>query len=466
MDNDIYVNMLRGYQKQALDEIISSLSNGEAPLLHLDTGSGKTVIFCEILKRIQSKNKHALMVVRGRQLVQQAYDRLQREKVSAGVLMANHYAYRLSEKIQVVSIDTVISRKLKPQSDLIILDEAHLANSKGYKDFLSQYNVPVLSVTATPYNPCGHLANKIIRPITFNELVEQGYLVPPRYFAPSLPSMKGVKTVNGDYASADLYKTMNPLIGDLVSHYKTIAPNRQTICFAVNLNHSKHITEIFKSNGIPAVHCDADTSLSDRKKAIDGLKSGEFKILCNVGVFNLGVDIPWADCIIMARPTKSLNLYIQQLGRGTRPHEGKTDFIVLDHAGNCLRHGFIEEEREANLTHEEKESKVKSPTTCLTCFAVFYGSKCPNCGMSNPVKLRKLNIEDGELVEIKILTPEQELMRKRKAIDIVRKQKKYKLGWRWYEAKRLYGEEIAEQMFPKRQIPDFILTKLNKRNIM
>ena len=86
--------------------------------------------------------------------------------------------------------------------------------------------------------------------------------------------------------------------------------------------------------------------------------------------------------------------------------------------------------------------------------------------MSNPVKLRKLNIEDGELVEIKILTPEQELMRKRKAIDIVRKQKKYKLGWRWYEAKRLYGEEIAEQMFPKRQIPDFILTKLNKRNIM
>ena len=448
--------MLREYQKQSIEQILASLSNGEMPLLHLDTGSGKTVIFCEILKRIRDKNKHALMVVRGRQLVDQAYNRLKRENVQAGVLMANHYAHRMSEKIQVVSIDTVISRKLKPKADLIILDEAHLANSKGYKDFLAQYNVPILSVTATPYNPCGHIANKIIRSATFNQLVEQGYLVPPRYFAPELPDMKGVKTVQGDYAQTDLYKKMNPIIGDLIKHYRSMASDRKAICFAVNINHSKHIAETFTANGIPAIHCDADTPMDKRIEAIEGLKTGKYKILSNVGIFSLGVDIPWADCIIMARPTKSLNLYIQQLGRGTRPNDGKHDFIVLDHSGNTLRHGFIEEEREANLTHEEKEIKVKSPTTCLSCFAVFYASKCPNCGMSNPVKLRKLEIKDGELVEFKALTPEQELQRKRKAIDSMRKLKKYKLGWRYFEAKRLYGEDIAEQMFPKKVIPAWL----------
>lgn len=450
--------MLRNYQKQALDSILGAFAQGKRPLLYLETGAGKTHIFCEILKKCHAKGKRAIMVVRGRQLVDQASRRLDHEGTPHGVLMAGHWRYRLSEPIQVASIDTLISRGVVPEADLIVIDEGHLAVSKGYKDFLMQYDCPVLSVTATPFSPMGHLADTIIRPITFDELVEQGYLCPPRYFAPTMPDLKGVHSNKDDYIQTELAECMDKgnLIGDLVHHYIKLASGRKAVCFAVNIRHSRNICDAFNSAGIPAIHADADSSVEERLGAIEKLRTGEASILCNVGIFNLGVDIPFLDCLILARPTKSINLYRQQLGRGTRPHSGKTDFLVLDHASNVMRHGFINEELPAVLTTETKIPVPKSMVTCLNCFAVFSSSRCPNCGNENEVRFRKIEIKDGELKELR---PEDLVKRDIKALKAERKAKGYKRGWIYWAMVRKYGKEYADQHFHR--TPDWIKSRLS-----
>ena len=461
--------MLREYQQKAFNQIKENFSKGiTKQLLVMSCGAGKTVIFCELLKRCKEKNIKALMVVRGRQLVDQASNRLKREGIPHGVLMAGDYRYRLCEPIQVASVDTAVRRGIYPEAGVAIVDEAHMATSESYKEFISHYE-NILGVTATPYPEIGlgHIAETIVEPISFDELVEQGFLVPPRYFAPSLPDLKGVKTQGGEYNQEQLGKRMNDgaLIGDLVSHFKAHASNRKAVYFAVNIKHSHAIADCFTDNGIPALHCDADTSLRDRNTAFGKLKDGIIQIIVNVGIVSTGVDIPWVDCIGMVRPTKSLNLYLQQLGRGTRPYEGKKDFLLLDHSGNCLRHGFINDKREPILTTSPSVTRTISPTQCLKCFAVFYGSKCPECSNINPAHQRKLEIKDGDLKEITVLTEDQKLIRYvsdlKKKIKTMRTKdgKPYKRGYAYFELKRTHGEEIANCFFKKRIVPSWVTRK-------
>jgi len=455
--------VLRPYQKSALDLIRQAFNNNERKvLLHLDTGAGKTVIFCELLKLAKAKGLHAIMVVRGRQLVDQASKRLDREGVEHGVLMAGHWRQRLNQPIQVCSIDTLISRSLTPKADLIVIDEAHLATSKGYGEFLGKYaHASVLSVTATPYGPMG--SQHVIRPISTAELIEQGYLVPPRYFAPSLPNLKGIKTVNGDYANKELEERIDEggLIGDIVANWLILGGGRPTICFAVSVHHSKNICQAFNAKGVKAEHMDANTPDKERQEILERSETGETKIIVNVGILGLGVDMPWVSCLIMARPTKSEILFVQQLGRGTRPYPGKSDFILLDHSSNCLRHGFLTDEREVNLTNAAREEKPKSVTMCEKCFCVFYSGSCPNCGEKNEVKLKKFETKEGNLEEI---TPEKMVALRIKQLKKIRKSKGYKRGWLWHQLKNEYGEEFANKHY--KRTPDWVKKKISGKGLL
>ena len=291
------------------------------------------------------------MVVRGRKLVDQCHKRLMREGVYHGVLMNNHWNINPSANIQICSIDTLISRKIFPPADLIVYDEAHNAVSKGYREFVSHYpNAYHLAVTATPYTdqPLTHIAEHIVKPITMQDLINKGYLVPPIYYAPKTVDVSSVKISQStkDYVVNDLEKIINEnnIVGDLVETWRSFSEHRQTLVFAVSVKHSKHIAQMFNEAGIAAEHCDAETPEREREEVIKRFESGETKVITNVNLWSTGVDIPCVGCVVMARPTKSYTLFIQQLGRGTRPFPGKENFIVLDNAGNILRHGFITEE--------------------------------------------------------------------------------------------------------------------------
>ena len=400
----------RPYQSDSISQIRNEfLSGNKKVLLWLATGAGKTWIFSKMIKESSERGKKSLIVVRGRKLVDQASQRLFREGVPHGVLMSSHWNRRAHERVQVCSIDTMIARNLRPEADLIVIDEAHLASSEGYKQFLSKYpEAFIVACTATPYVDKGlrHVADSIIHPITMDELIEQGYLCPFRYFAPSAPDMTGVKisSSTNDYVAEQAYESMikGKLTGDIIDHWQKIANGPPTLCFAVNIRHSKILAEKFNSAGIPAEHCDADVPDKERNEIIKRLERGITKVITNVGIFCTGVDIPPLGAIILARPTQSLNLYIQQCGRGTRLFSGKQNCILLDHAGNIERHGLPTDEPEVNLDGTKGETHKKESKTCKECFAVYRGPICPECGITPRVEERMVDLAEapGELKEI------------------------------------------------------------------
>lgn len=452
--------MLRPYQEAAIEQIRGHYMKGtKKVLLHLATGGGKTVIFSYIMKKMAEAGKRPVMVVRGRQLVDQASERLRREGVSHGVMMAGHWNYQPTFPVQICSIDTLRARDIAPQADLIVIDEAHMALSPSYVKFLAQYDDPfILAVTATPFmeKSMRHMADVIVKPVTVEELISQGFLVGPRNFAPSTPDLSGVEISQAtkDYKQDQLSTVMSQsfLVGDIITHWKNIVKDRPTICFAVSVVHSKNIVQQFLASGIPAEHCDADTPDAERYEILKRLESGETKVVCNVGILCTGVDMPYVGAIIMARPTKSYNLYIQQAGRGTRPFHEKSDFILLDHAGNLLRHGFITTDRNANLdgTKEKSGPRVKQ---CKQCFAVYEGSRCPE-GCEPPAedggedKQRKILKLEGVLTELHALPTEAQISHDIEHLKRIRDMRGYKKSWVYYQIRDKWGIEVAARKFP------------------
>lgn len=459
---------LHDYQDLAVREIRGHYARGTRKvLLHLATGGGKTHIFSHILKSAAALGTPSIMVVRGRQLVDQASQRLFKEGVRHGVRMAGHWNKDYSALVQVCSIDTLTSREDYPNARLVVIDEAHNAFGDGYIRLIENYrDAYFLGVTATPYThkPLSHIADVVVHPIRMRELIERGYLVPPRYFAPSTPDLKGVRKQNGDYVSSQLENRMNTLTGDIVQNWIKYGEGRPTILFACNIQHSLSLVRAFEQAGIPAEHVEANHSFAQRTATVDRLRAGRIKIISNVGILCTGVDIPFVGCIIMARPTQSYNLYIQQAGRGTRtcPDVGKCDFIILDHAGNILRHGFIDEEPECDLEGSVRERSGPEPHTCKVCYVVFEGSECPECGA--PARVRsdrstELVVEDGVLEEIKHLPLAAEITIFVNQVKRIQKLKNYKRGWIWHQVKEKYGEEVANQVCPKRYVPPWIVSR-------
>lgn len=453
----------RCYQKRGLDQIRTKFKSGiKRVLLYLSTGGGKTFMFSEVMRGTAERGNHCVMLVRGRKLVEQAHERLVREGVHHGVMMANHWNFRPTEKIQICSIDTLRSRGIIPNCKLLVLDEADTLCGKGDSDFIKKFgDVHILAVTATPYvaRSMRHIAQTIVHPATFQDLVDLGYLVRPRYYSLSIPDLTGIKIVKGDYQNEALEAVMSKkaIMGDIVSHWKRLGQNRPTICFAVSIAHSHSIVDSFNAAGIKAIHVDADSTDAQRNEVIKALENGTVQVVSNVGIFCRGVDIPAASCLIFARPTASRNLFVQQAGRGTRPtvtgdtqderiakikDSVKPDFLILDHAGNVTRHGLISEEPEINLDGTNSE-RSKSPKTCSNCFAVFYGLHCPECDTLNEVESRRRIIEQvaGELSELNIDSPVFYL----NYLKRERKKNGYHWGWIFHRFREKYGDELAGQ---------------------
>lgn len=406
--------MLRPYQEQAVEEIRNAFNSGDrAVLLHLPTGAGKTHIFCHIAQKMLEAGKRTSVITRGRKIVDQASQRLGREGVPHGVHMGHHPLYAPHRQVQVCSITTLYRRLLVPKSDLIIIDEAHYATAPEFHWLARNCgDAKILGVTATPYTsrPLNHIAQRVIAPATVTEIISQGFLVDAKYFAPSEPDLSGVRIRAGDYVETDLEKAMGrtKLIGDIVEHYQKLTPETAALCFCVSVAHAALVAQQFREAGVAACVLHADSPDGERDQAIAELEHGPLRVICNVGVMGTGVDIPWLQTVILARPTKSLNLYLQQIGRGSRPYPEKTHFKVLDHAGNVKAHGFMDEVHPVNLNGHVADEVAPQVKTCKKCFAVFSPKKhsaCPCCGLVPEKKEVSLSgqvpeSEAGQLVEI------------------------------------------------------------------
>lgn len=416
--------MLRDYQQTAVTRLRESiLAGAKRPILQLPTGGGKTHIAAAIIRSAVEKRKRVLFLAPRRELIYQASDKLARYGISHGIIMAGEPPARW-EDVQVASFDTLHSRAVRssrielPPADLVVVDEAHLSIAPTKQDIITAYpDAIVVGLTATPARGdgrgMGEVYDDLVVTYGIADLTARGYLAPVRYFAPSKPDLDGLKVANGDYVLKGLGERVDKaeLIGDVLRNWQRIASDRQTVVFCVNRAHSRHVRDKFLEAGYRAEHLDGETPLEERRAILHRVSSGETQILCNVFVATFGLDIPSLSCAVLARPTKNISLYLQTCGRVLRTHEGKSDAIIIDHAGAIEEHGFVDDfipwslddtpvkERKRQREQERKEPKE---IICGDCGASFKGSRvCPECGhevvpQSKPVPTHQADLQEVE----------------------------------------------------------------------
>jgi len=456
---------LRDYQKKAIEKIRQTYAKGtKKVILQLATGAGKTATFAEMLKLCHQKGRPALMVVRGAKLVHQASSRLTAEGVPHGIYQANNTKNN-NELIQIASIDTLYARRIAPPALFIVFDECHLTNGESYKWLTSQQRYEksyFLGVSATPFSATGltHIGATVVYPITIQQLIERGYLVGARYRVPYRPNLKGVKKSGGEYNSRDLMRRLaeddeqQGLHGSLIKEYQDHCAGRRTLLFAVNVAHAHELGEQLGAVGARTAHIDGNTPHQKRDAIIAQLENQEIDVITSVGVMTTGVDIPSLECLLVCRPTASYNLWIQMLGRGTRPHKGKDHFLVVDLAGNTLKFGPIEAEMVGSPEATKEPGHRSNMTSCEECFAAFTLQArhkntthylCPACGADLTPIVRdgdgnEIEHDPGELIDKEIEPWEIELP----SLVARAKEKGYKKGYVFHQIKSRYGLEAAE----------------------
>lgn len=444
---------LRDYQQDLFERIHGAIRRGvRNPLVVSATGSGKTATFCYIAHRAEQASSAVLILVHRRELITQTSATLAKFGVPHGIIQPGVTADP-SKMVQLGMVQT-IARRLQRISTpkLIIVDEAHHAVAGQYRAVITAFpSAVVVGFTATPLRldgkGLGDYFGEIIPGPSVEWLMENGHLCRPRYFAPPMMvSMKGIKKRMGDYAADDLAEAMTSarITGDAVKHYNKLTPGTRAVAFCVNIRHAEHVAGMFNSAGIPAGIIKGDMATDERRKIVSDLAAGTVRVMVSVDVVSEGFDLPSVETAILLRPTQSLGLYLQQIGRILRPSPGKTA-TILDHAGNISKHGLAEEEREWSLDGQEvaaKKSEASTHRQCDGCYAMYPRllPACSECGWSPPPPApSEFEHSDEELVEIR-RAPLASLLSECKTRDDLKriaKARGYKPGFVYYKAKEL-----------------------------
>ncbi len=412
---------LRPYQQDLADAIRAKYAARHVAVLAVSpTGSGKTVLFSYIAHNAAARGKRVLILAHRRELISQASRKLYDACVEHGIISPGHTPTR--DLVQVASVQTLGRRLGDPRyqaPDLIVIDESHHAVAGQWATVVGAYpDARILGVTASPERldgrglgrEAGGPFDAMVMGPSIAQLIAGGFLVPSRVFAPADggPDLSGVRTKGGDFDGASLAAAMDKpgLTGDAAEHYARLTPGLPAVAFCTNVAHAEHTAEQFRAAGWRAVAASGKTPTAERDAIIAGLATGAVQVLCAADLVSEGLDIPAISVVIMLRPTQSLGLYIQQIGRGQRPADGKTHLTVLDHAGNVLRHGMPEADREWTLEGRKKRQKPAEAAVrqCPSCYAVHnIGPKCPECGHSYAAAAaepKKIEVRDGDLQEV------------------------------------------------------------------
>ena len=411
---------LRPYQDEIVAEFERHVErSNRSILLVAPTGSGKTVIASAI---VAGMPRRVLVVAHRREIVNQTSDKLTALGVYHGIIQAgDEKKLRPMATVQVASIQTLHARAVRsstmlmPLADFVIIDEAHHACAMTYQKVLEAYpNAIILGLTATPCRDDGRGLGGIFKTMIqcpqVPDLIEQGYLVKARVYAPVDPDLHGVKTQAGDYVESQLAERMDrdKLVGDIVTHWHKYGERRKTVAFACSVGHSVHIRDQFLKAGVRAEHLDGSTPKDEREAILARLASGDTEVVANCMVLTEGFDCPDIGCCILARPTKKMGLYRQMVGRGLRPAPGKTDVVILDHSGAVFQHGLPEDRVQWSLDldrraispeHQKRQSsRYRKLIECSQCSTLRVGGQpCLNCGFLPRRPAELVLPADGEL---------------------------------------------------------------------
>lgn len=451
------------HQDRGIAELRLALHSGSRrPMFQLPTGGGKTLTAAAIISSARAKGNRVTFVVPAIELIDQTVEALRNEGIlDIGVMQADHESTDGTKPVQVASVQT-LSRRGVPDTDMVIVDEAHRWFKILGTWMEDRPELLFIGLSATPWTKgLGRYYDRLVIAATAQELVAKGVLCPARVFAPSHPDLTGVKTAKNeageqDFVQSGLEKVMAPLVGDVVSTWLERGEDRPTLCFAVNRAHAKLLHDQFADAGVTTAYVDKDTSRLDRRKIRAAFHAGEVKVVCNVGVLTMGVD--WdVRCIILARPTKSEMLFVQMVGRGMRRADGKDHLLLLDHTDTTLRLGFVTDigypALDDGVTRPPAEVEVRpppKPRECLRCSCLCppHVPDCPSCGFKPERAPMGFEWREGELVEIATPTDKRKANRTDdwpEKIAFIRQLRAYaiekgiKVGWAGYKYKEKYG---------------------------
>jgi len=420
---------LRDYQSEILSKIEKEFESKQSTMLQLATGGGKTICFAELTRRFREKDKKVLILVHRKELITQTADKLSKLGVKCGYI-SSEYHYQYGYFVYVASVQTIVRRldKLQFRPDLIITDEAHHSTADSYRKIYDTYpNAKHLGVSATPIRTNGKgfddIFQSMVQGVDIKWLIENGFLVEPQIFARPLKiDLRKIKLTAGDYNEKDLMNAVDRVefYAEYVRNWKAKANDKQTIIFAINIMHATNIKNIYKSEGINVAFISAETPKEERDGIINRFRNGSIKVLVNVGIATEGFDVPNVECVQLCRPTKSLSLYLQMVGRGLRPATNKEKAIVLDHANCVFEHGFPHTERHWTLKgiKRDKDKPMKKVLVRDKQTRMIYNiTELPD------------DVQEIELIEV------DENYERKAWLDQKfdeAKKKGYKVGWVWF----------------------------------
>lgn len=437
--------ILRPYQSKLLDECRAAYREGyKAPCIVSPCGSGKSVIMAEMARSATMKGNRVLFLVHRQELCQQIFATF----VKWGVDM------QLCKIMMVQTAGRRLEKLSKP--NLIITDENHHSKAGSYRKIYDYWpDVPRVGVTATPIrlngSGLGDVNDKLIIGPSVKELIAWGNLSPFKYYAPAVVDTSKLQIKRGEFIQADIEEIFNDkaIYGDVIEHYNKLSAGKQAICYCATITQSKKMAFEFSKAGIPARHLDGDTPKAVRARLVEDFRQGAVRILCNVDLISEGFDVPDCHTAILLRPTQSLALYIQQSMRCMRYQPNKTA-VIIDHVGNVSRFGPPDMDRVWCLEAKKKRKKTTAEEgfnikQCPNCFYVYDKAKtaCPNCGYQVQREERELEvIQNAQLVEVEskpmvLDYREPSDCRTLQELQELAKNRGYKSGWAWYQAKRL-----------------------------
>lgn len=404
---------LRSYQRAAIEGLWDYFSaNTGNPLVVMPTGTGKSVVIAGFIREAIATyaETRVLVLTHVKELIQQNFMALLRAwpEAPAGIYSAGLSRRDINAQILFAGIQSIHKRAAKVQRcDLVLIDEAHLlgrADSGMYRSFLKELNdinaglLKVIGFTATPYRLDSGMLHEgkdrlftdIAHDVPMLDMIQKGYLCPvvPKQTATQL-DVSGVGTRSGEFIASQLEAAVDQdalnraAVAEILEHGKD---RGSWLVFAAGLKHAEHIRDIIRENGISCETVTGETPTAQRDRILSDFKVGRLRCITNVGVLTTGFDAPGTDLIALLRPTQSAGLFVQMIGRGTRLAEGKDDCLVLDFAGNTMRHGPVDAIKGKNKKEKDDVPGEAPAKTCPECQTINHAAArtCVTCGHEFP----------------------------------------------------------------------------------
>lgn len=424
---------LRDYQTDLIKKARAEIKkNFKSVMIQLATGGGKTrivgsIINSAISRSINGKPQEVWFIVPRNNLLWQSSEEFKQWKILHGMITSKSDERSGVFQTHICSKDTLIRRikkkLIKSWPQIIIIDEAHLAlDQQLYIKEHAPKGTLFLGFTATPERADGRGLDEMYETIVFGpdllSLVSGGHLKHPKCL--SIPKPEGLDKLKfnkqGEVNAKELnllYKAGN-IYGDAIEHYRKHAIGRAFLVFCRSLLMAEDTADEFTKSGLKVELIDGTMTDKVKKDKIDRVKNGELDGLATADLLTYGLDVPKISCVILLRPTDSVALYFQMLGRASRPcPEGiYNDFLVLDHVGNCdpiFGHGHPLAPRVWQWTGRKKKPKIpknaverlENVQKCDICWDIIIDGVCRSCGAEKEKKsLKPLKQVEGWLVEI------------------------------------------------------------------